>query len=266
MSPTLVLFNLSLTGIYSTHCWALVYTFRLANETSRAIRVERNDLWPWLTSKRRYSVCSWDSRLRMTPVTARVRTPTWILVCRAGSDHKSWNWTWLRPSKENSGAACQSKEQTVCSINSAVIGETHKDFRARTCCSVNALYVSEGYLCAAAMQRSETQHFLFYFFFASSHLDCALFWGLKSQTPQRPHRTFNEILLASKGNFKCVPWSHWGPVNPGSHRQLFEPHSLWHCPLKPQEGSCSLLLQWSSKRVQPGTVLKDSAGELRSYS
>lgn len=77
-----------------------------------------------LTSRRRYSFCSWDNRLMRTPEVARVRTPTCSLVCRAGNDQESWNWMWLRPSKENSGAACQSKTHKACLINSAVVGNT----------------------------------------------------------------------------------------------------------------------------------------------
>lgn len=77
---------------------------------------------------------------------------------------------------------------------------------------------------------------------------------------------FLKTWFSLKSNFKCVPWSQWGPVNPGSHTQLKEPHSPWQCARLPQEGSCSLLVQWSSVREQPGTVLEDSAGEPRSYS
>jgi len=88
--------------------WALILILRPTEKTIRPVKVERSDQL-WLTSKRRYSFCFWDSRPRMTPTVACVRTPTWTLISRAGNDHKSWNCMWLRPSKENSGAACHRK-------------------------------------------------------------------------------------------------------------------------------------------------------------
>lgn len=126
---------------------------------SKLLRWRGVDQQPWLTSRRRYSFCSWESRLRMTPAAARVRTPTQTLVCRAGSDHMSWNWMWLRPSKENSAATCQSKTQKACLINSAVVWEIHEDIAARTYCSAKGLYVSWGYHRAAATGPSGTQNF-----------------------------------------------------------------------------------------------------------
>lgn len=66
---------------------------------------------------------------------------------------------WLRPSKENSGATCQSKTKKSCSINSAVVREIHEDITARTCCSAKALYVRQGYLRSAAVRRSPARNF-----------------------------------------------------------------------------------------------------------
>lgn len=106
MSPTLILFTLCLPAFTAIIVWGANHHFlgpQQVNQRGGSAQL-------WLTSKRRYSFCSWESRLRMTPAAARVRSPTWTLVWRAGSDHKSWNWMWLRPSKENSGAACQSKK------------------------------------------------------------------------------------------------------------------------------------------------------------
>ena len=111
MSQAPILLTLSLTSLCSNHSWAPIIIFwDLQTRQS-----ELSELWGMtrLTSKRRYSFCSWESRLTMTPEAARVRKPTRILVCRAGNDHKSWNWMWLRPSKENSGAACQSETQRL---------------------------------------------------------------------------------------------------------------------------------------------------------
>lgn len=87
-----------------------------------------------------------------------------------------------------------------------------------------------------------------------------------------PNSTEISLLLSLKhhgqlkAHFTCLPWSHWGPVKPGSHRQLEGPHSPRQRPLLPQEDSRSMLLQWSSIREQPATVLEDSAGDPRSYS
>lgn len=85
-----------------------------------------------LTSSRRYSFCSCVSRLRMTPAVARVRTPTWTLMCLAGSDHSSWKWTWLRPSKENSGATCQSRKtkETRVQLIQPALAEIRQDITA----------------------------------------------------------------------------------------------------------------------------------------
>lgn len=213
---------------------------RLTNKTIAAVKVEAGDQ-PWLTSKRRYSLCSWDSKLRMTPVKARVRTPTWTLVRLAGRDHKSCSWTWLRPSKENSGVTCQSKKkaQKACSINSAVTWEIHEGITVRVCGCAKALYVRQGYLPTPAG-----------FPFGSALL---VRFRLKTS-------------WSFKGNSTGLPWSQCGPVNPFSHRQLKESHSPWQLPRLPQEGSCSKSVQWLSMRPQPGKMLEDSAGEPRSYS
>lgn len=121
--------------------WPLIIILGLTNKTIWAVKVEESDQ-PWLTSKRRYSFCSWESRLRMTPAAARVRTPIWTLVRRAGRDHKSWNWTWLRPSKENSGATCQSKTNT-CWLTSALVWEIHKAITVRSTVKVD--FVRQSY-------------------------------------------------------------------------------------------------------------------------